>query len=759
MSIKNILLLLISFYITSFVQAQQLTITIESEGNSIKYATIKIGGSQIVADSNGVAIFNNVQVGDVIVVSAAGYNEKKLVLKAGISELTIELIKKEALDEVVVSGTLRAVKRSHSPVPVEIYTPVYIKKNPTPDLFSALQLVNGVRPQLNCSVCNTGDIHINGLEGPYTAILIDGMPVMSSLASVYSLSAIPVSMINRIEIVKGPASSLYGSEAIGGLINVITKTPDQLPLLYTDVSINSWKELNTDVSLSYKVGKKASALTSFNYFNYSSPADKNHDNFTDVTLQNRISFFNKINFHREENNKRNSVAIRLINEDRWGGEMNWNKFFRGGDSIYGESIQTRRLEIIGGYDVAGKEAINIAYSLVKHIQESAYGTTIFDANQVNAFARATWDKKIEKLNLLSGVTARYQFYDDNTPATQNSPTGKNRPEVTLYPGVFSQADLNIAHNHQLLAGIRWDYNNHHGNILTPRIAYKWQLGVNDILRLNAGTGFRMVNIFTEDHAALTGAREVVIAEKIKPEKSINLNLNYVKNIQFNSGWISLDASAWLTKFSNKIAPDYSNTGQIIYANLNGYAISKGISLNANMSFINKLTVTTGFTLMDLLLYENPSTEGYDIRRQLLTEKWSGTWAISYSVAPLKLSIDYTGNIYGPMQLPLASPQDPRDEFSPVFSIQNIQLSWKGLESVEIYGGIKNLLNFTPAKHVPFLIARTHDPFNKKVLFDNSGNVIPTAENKYALTFDPSYIYASNQGVRTFLGIRYSMYKK
>ena len=129
----------------------------------------------------------------------------------------------ERLNEVVITGTQKEVSRLESPVPVEIYTAKFFRKNPTPSIFEALQNVNGVRPQLNCNICNTGDIHINGLEGPYTMVLIDGMPIVSSLSTVYGLSGIPNALVERIEVVKGPASSLYGSEAVGGLINIITK--------------------------------------------------------------------------------------------------------------------------------------------------------------------------------------------------------------------------------------------------------------------------------------------------------------------------------------------------------------------------------------------------------------------------------------------------------------------------------------------------------------------------------------------------------
>ena len=101
------------------------------------------------------------------------------------------------LDAVVVSGTMKPVKRIESSVPVEVFTPAFFKKNPTPNIFDALQNVNGVRPQLNCNICSTGDIHINGLEGPYTMVLIDGMPMVSSLGSVYGLSGIPNSLGER----------------------------------------------------------------------------------------------------------------------------------------------------------------------------------------------------------------------------------------------------------------------------------------------------------------------------------------------------------------------------------------------------------------------------------------------------------------------------------------------------------------------------------------------------------------------------------
>ncbi len=711
-------------------------------GNADRYGRI-----DLVIDSDSTPVF----------ISATGYRNDTIYASPADTVILVELdLSEDVLGEVVVTGTMRTVLRSSSPVPVELYTPAFFMKNPTPNLFDALQMINGVRPQLNCNVCNTGDIHINGLEGPYTMILIDGMPIVSSLASVYGLSGIPNSMIERVELVKGPASSLYGSEAIGGLINVITKNPARAPLFSADISNTSWNEISADLGMKFRTGKKSSALLGINYYYANSPRDLNHDHFTDLTLQHRISLFNKISWERKKSRQAN-LAIRYNYEDRWGGDMRWNKSFRGGDSLYGESIYTSRIELIGNYQLPTSSKWTLSYSFNDHMQRSAYGTMLFNAVQRTGFAQLIHEKEIGAHNLLGGMVGRLNYYDDNTVATLDTLHRRNKPDQVFLPGIFIQDEMELNIRHLLLLGLRNDYDRRHGNIFTPRVAYKYSFPNSDLLRINAGTGFRVVNLFTEDHAALTGAREVVVRNRLKPEKSYNLNLNYLKKIQTEKGWVHLDLSAWYTHFTNRILPDYlSNPNQIIYDNLKGYSISKGISANAEMGFTSSLRLTIGGTLMDVNLHSRNET-GKSVRsRQLLTENWTGTWTISYSFRKPGLVLDYTGNIYGPMLLPVLSDLDPRAKISPVWSIQNLQLTKKWNSRFQVYGGVKNLLNWTPAKNAPFLIARSFDPFDKQVQFDAGGQPVSTPGNPYALSFDPNYVYAPNQGIRIFAGIRYNV---
>ncbi|MES2577270.1 MAG: TonB-dependent receptor, partial [Bacteroidota bacterium] len=460
--------------------------------------------------------------------------------------------------------------------------------------------------------------------------------------------------------------------------------------------------------------------------------------------------FQKWTFNRKEN-RLFTIAARGVYEDRFGGDVRWEKKHRGGDEIYGESIYTKRAELIGSYQLPFQEKLMLSFSGNVHFQDSRYGTTSYIANQKIGFLQLTWDKKIGKNDLLTGIATRYNYYDDNTPAT--SKLGNNNPEKTWLPGIFVQDEITFTEKHKLLLGMRYDYNSFHGSILTPRIAYKWKLDDNNIIRLNAGTGFRVVNLFTEDHAALTGAREIVIANNLKPEQSINANLNYIKKINFDNGtFIGIETSFFHTRFSNKIVSDYdTDPNQIIYDNINGYAISQGISTNIDFNFPNGLKIITGASLLDNKNVENGRKE-----TPFLTEKFTATWSVSYKIQAIDLNVDYTGNVYSPMQLPLLSALDPRASESPWYSLQNIQFTYSGLKNFEFYAGIKNLLNFLPKQNNPFLIARTNDPFDKNVTYDTNGQVLATPENPYGLTFDTTYVYGPNQGIRSFFGLRYTL---
>ncbi|WP_299180048.1 TonB-dependent receptor [uncultured Chryseobacterium sp.] len=646
-------------------------------------------------------------------------------------------MKTKLIDDVVITGTIKPISKSKNPVNVEIYSQKFFQKNPTPNIFESIAMVNGVKPQLNCSVCNTGDIHINGLEGPYTMILIDGMPIVSSLSTVYGLSGIPNSLIDRIEVVKGPASSLYGSEAMGGVINIITKNALTAPKLSLDVMSSTWSENNIDFSTKFTLGKNIASLLSLNYFNFGKKTDQNKDNFTDSALQNRISVFNKWNFQRKEN-RQASFALRYLYEDRFGGEMQWNRSYRGSNEVYGESIYTNRVEAFGMYQWPMKEQVITQFSYNYHDQNSFYGSNPFNAEQKVAFVQTYWDKKLGNHDLILGLTYKKTFYDDSTPGTLSADGLINQPMKSPIWGAFLQDQWEISEKNTLLLGYRYDYDKIHHSVHSPRFAWKFSPNPYHTLRFNFGTGFRVVNLFTEDHSALTGSREVVIKSDLKPEKSVNGNLNYVLKIPVKDQLINVDTSVFYTYFSNKIVGDFdSEPDKIIYDNLRGYGVSKGVSMNVDYSFDFPLSVNFGVTYLDVYQkFDNGSEKS----QQLHAPKWSGTYNLTYKF-PKSFALDFTGQFYGPMRLPVL-PNDYRPEYSPFYSLANIQVSKSFRSGFEIYAGVKNLFNFIPDNP----LMRPFDPFDQYV--DDPVN------NPNHYTFDTTYGYAPMQGIRGFLGVKY-----
>jgi len=714
----------------------------------VPYAAVALAGTRFgtLCDSLGRFSLQQLPAGPCkLLAEAPGFlpYARQLTLPAAGTVLIALAPDESQLNEVVVTGNLREMRKDDSPVNVDVVTPALFRKTAVSGLFEAAGMLNGVKPQINCNVCNTGDIHINGMEGPYTLILIDGMPIVSGLSSVYGLMGIPTGLIERLEVAKGPAGALYGTEAMGGTINLITKKVNTAPRLFADYFTTSYFENNLDVAAKMRLGKKLSGLIGANGFLYNHGHDINADGFTDIARQQRLSLFNKLSVERAENRELD-VALRLFYEDRWGGQTHWEPRFRGGDSVYGESIYTGRAEFISKYQWPVKEKIVSQVSYNYHAQNSAYGESLFNALQSTAFSQTYWNRAFgQRHHVLAGLTYKHLWYDDNTAVTLGA-NGQNKPESNHTGGAFGQYEtrLDSAARHTLLLGMRLDYHSVYKWVPSPRVAYKWSPTQRQALRVNFGTGFRIVNVFAEDHAALTGARQVVFVNRIRPEQSYNAAINYLYKMKAGRGGLLVwDAGLFYYYFTNKIFADYdANPTQVIFDNLAGFAFSRGAALNVSLQATRPFKLALGVTYVDVQNVERDSTGQLVPSWQLLTPRWSGNFLMGYEWRAQKVKLDVTGNWYGPQRLPV-QPNDFRPTYSPWFCLLNLQVGKTIRGNYEGYVGVKNLLNFLP-NHP---IMRPQDPFNKQ-----AGDL---SSNPNGYVFDPSYNYAPMQGRRFYLGVR------
>jgi len=739
-----IVALLLASTLTSSAAAQgALTGTVVSEGEPVPFANVGLRGTTLGAATTmeGGFTIHRVPAGTyTVVASAVGFASAEQEVTVGDGDtlrVTLHLDKAVVQGEgVVVTGTLVETYVKDSPVKVDVVSPQYLGKIPTANIMEVLENVNGLYQQIDCGVCGTNNIRVNGMDGPYTAVLIDGMPIMSSLATVYGLNGISPSLLQQVEIIKGPMSTLYGSEAMGGVINVITKHPRTAPTLAVNTFATSDAEFAADAGYSFNRGR-VSGLVSGTAFYNDRFLDENDDGFADLTLNTRGSVFTKASVVDTEGRRQADLSARYYHEDRMGGTEqyvdNFEPSFRGSDEVYGESIRTNRVELVGTYHLAPEQGVKVDGAFNWHDQDSFYGSDHYQAQQTTAFAQLLAPVTLgDAHSLRLGGALRVQRYDDNTGSTGRfDDVGRlleNQPDNRTIPGAFAEHEWVPVDAFRLITGLRADYQADHGVIPAPRLSMKVRPAENTTVRLNAGTGFRIVNLFTEDHAAYTGARATVLLEDLDPERSYNGTVGLEHVIPLGANPLTIELDGFYSYFTNKIEPNYDTPGLILYENLDGSATTRGASLTLSQSLTAiPLTYTIGGTVMDVFTHENGTQEPLEF-----APDYQGVANATYRL-PAGFAIDYTMNLTGPMKLPEYDAPFQRPSESPAFSVHNLQLTkdvdLPNATLAQVYISVENVFDYTQGS--PLV-----DPAH------------PFGEN-----FDTNYVYGPIHGRCMGLGVR------
>ncbi len=650
--------------------------------------------------------------------------------------------------DIVITGTTKELRKDEFAIPVEIYSQEIFQKNNITTLHDAMRMISGIQANIDGAIDGAGDIEINGQEGIYTLITIDGVPVSGGNASLYGMTGIPMALIDRIEVIKGPASTLYGSDAIAGVVNVITKNPERVAKFFADARVTSYLETNLEAGAKLKQGK-ANGLLTFSMYNQNRKWDKDGDRITDIPLQNRFSIFNKWSF-RNRFQKISSVSARYILDDRMGGETDYSKKFIGSDFIYGESIRTHRLEVNGNFLMPiEKQNVSLQLGFTEHHQHATYGTQPFNNEERNARIQVLYDDKVDnKSDLLVGASYQYKWYDDNLATTQDTFGGKtlNHPLGNHIPAVFIQDMIRFNKNNEILAGVRFEYNSlYKKGTISPRFDYKWISDKRkDIIRFGVGSGFRNPNIFLDDRNTFTSGKKIIISGDVKTELAYGAHLSYEKKINTSTGYYSIESKAFFTTIINKVEIDNEAVeGAVVYNNDGSIGLNYGLNVNTDLTFSKSFRAMIGFTVMKNVSMLKDSTGETEFEDAINAPLFNSTFLLSYSAEKLGLSIDLSGYVNSPMFLNTQE-NDFRPHQSPWFSIVNIQVNKSFKCGVSIYARVNNLLNFKPKN----VILRPNDPFNN--LADDP------ERNPNSYRFDASYIYAPNQGVKGVLGIRYTL---
>lgn len=734
MTYKNILITAIVLLISGLSLAQTGSIygTITSEEGVVEFASVYIENSTLGTHTNhkGNYRIDRVPYGNyTVVASYVGYMLVKatVTIQSDSTKLDIRLSEKSMeLDAVVVTGTKTFKRQTNSPVIVNIVNSVTLDNVQACNLSEGLKYQPGLRVETDCQTCNYTQLRMNGLAGGYSQILINGRPIFSPLTGLYGMEQLPVNMIDRIEVVRGGGSSLYGSSAVGGTVNVITKIPrkNSYELNYTYQSINGQTSDNQLLGNATVVAKNNNSGVSF-FFNKRERGfyDHNEDGFSEIPLVENTAFGTNLFFLPRENQKLELSVSNLI-EYRFGGEMvdkpaylaqqseerNHNVWMANADyQINFNDDNSSFISYLAWQNTDRKHYTGIipddSTAIQQHLENPPYGTS--DVSTLNLGIQLNHRLKhfLNGTNVLT-FGAEY-LYDDVYDAI---PSYNYLIDQTIKNwGVLVQSDWEIIPELTLLAGLRMDKHNLVDHvILSPRVSllYKWKS--NTQFRLNYGTGFRAPQAFDTDlHIAFAGGgiSRISLSPDLLPERSqsISGSINYDKPAEHYIAGFTIEG--FYTKLNDAffLQPIGQDDFGELFEKQNGQgAAVQGITLELRVNYDRKLQLETGFTFQSSK-YENKVEyiEGLEGIRAFVRTPDDYGYA-TLSITPGKKVNANLNYIYtGQMKVPhfAGAPNqttdeiitsDPFHEFSAkvgyVLSLEKLKTN------IELYAGVKNMFN-------------------------------------------------------------------
>lgn len=684
--------------------------------------------------------------------SKEGISDLRLIVRyVGFESDTISVGSQESLtitltqatfDEVVVTGERPDSYISRvTPMKTEVITQTELTKAACCDLAGCFDTQGSVQPTTTNIVTNAKELRILGLSGVYNQVLVDGMPLIMGTTYTYGVSTIPGTLVDNIFISKGANSVLQGYESISGQINVELKEPDSDEKLLVNAYANSFLESQFNVNYTQKI-KKWSTILSAHTTQPAQKFDRDEDDFLDLPQLTRYSFYNKWKYGNQNEWGWNSrIGVRYVNEQRVGGQESFNlNADQGSSTVYGQTVNFSQPEIYTktGYKMNDKHNFVVLASAFYHNQSSYFGTTHFQANQTNIYGNFqhefTWN---EKHILKSGLS--YRFLELEEEITFGNDT-LNRTYDGVYlkseriPGLFVENTFNWKDRDLVLVtGVRGDIHNTFGLNITPRALLKYNVTKTTTARVSAGTGWRTINLFTENTNLLASSRDVIVSPDLEPEKAINYGVNLTQ--QFGSENIELQVSVdyYLTQFFNQIFPDYfSEPNKAIIENFTGRSISSSFQGEIGLELYERVGIKATYNYLDVyrVVGENRVQLPFNPTHRM-------TGAFSFKPLSEKWHFDLNAHYFGKQLLANTSSNPPEyqsAESSSPYTVLNAQLtvSWKWFD---FYGGCENIFDFRQKRP----IVAWQDPFSPY--------------------FDTSNVWGPTRGREIYFGVRFKLEKK
>lgn len=718
----------------------------DNNGNHIPYATITVTGTNIgvTTDESGHYQLINLPIGKLILqVDQTGYKPQEINVTTEINKtIEIKVILEDdvlGLDEVVITGSKNKTYRKESTTIVNSISSKIFSQTQSVNLSEGLNFCSGLRTENDCQNCGFNQVRMNGMEGPYSQIVINGRPIFSGLAGVYGLELIPANMIKKVEVIRGGGSALYGSNAIAGTINIILKEPtfdtfeiglqsglNGVGILNTETSPDQSINFNTSlISNNNKIG-----VALYGFYRDRQAFDANQDTFSELSQIKNITLGNHINFKFTEKSTLNTDFF-AIKENRRGG----NKFNEPNHMAdISEAVDHTIINGSMNFETLFNQSKWSFYASGQGVnRDSYYGAeqSLADYGKTEDFSYTVgsqYNYNFEKASIVTGIENIGSKMKDNKlgyPDFENATLNGSEWEIPYVEkrtisnqsiqtsGAFAQYEQNLG-KFKFSTGLRFDHyevkdklmnNKEFGNVLSPRLSLKYIIAEYLQSRMSYSEGYRAPQIFDEDlHILTSGVRQVI--HENDPNLKQESSHSYMMSMEFNKQWenvyFNFLVEGFYTQLKNAFVNLYGEpdaNGVVVYTRTNTEkgATVQGINFESTIVPNRALTLKMGFTIQnsqyqdaiefnEKSFFRTPNQYGFLLLDWKMNKRFT-----------LNSNLNYTGKMLIPYFGELAqNPDEGELKTSPNFYDFGILAQYDipvyNANSIRLFGGVKNLFN-------------------------------------------------------------------
>jgi len=595
--------------VANSIQAQHnFKAIIKSEKNKLPLAaaTVAVKGlnKTVIADSTGLVLIKNIPAGkQVFVFSYVGYEDKTTAFEFPlVSDTLIEIRLDEMEDEaeeVIVRSTRTSRTIANTPTRVETISGEELdeKNNMRPaNVSMLLHESTGLQVQQTSAVSGNASIRVQGLDGRYTQLLKDGYPNFGNFASGLSILEIPPLDLKQVEIIKGPASTLYGGGAIAGVVNFISKTPKEKPEYNFIFNQSNIGQTNVGAYAAQKKGKFGYTLLGL--VNFQKAYDVDKDDFSDLSKSNNFTISPRLFYYPDS-----TTTVMLGNSfskgSNTGGDMHVISGNAVNNHVYFEKNNTIRNTSTLELDkkLAGKNSITFKQSLSFFDRKISIPDDVFWGLSTNSFSDLSYMANRASHTLISGINLVFDKFREKKITTAG-----NQNAQSFTSGIYLQDTWDITGSMKLETGIRFDnanYKNMHFNknqlFLLPRISALFKISDKISSRLGGGLGYKIPTIFTEQTETLQ-YQNVMPLQNVTAERSSGATADINYRTRITDDWqFSLNQLFFYTQIEKPLVLQTDVAGNYFFSNAANPVQSRGFETNMRLVFRKDLKFFLGYT--------------------------------------------------------------------------------------------------------------------------------------------------------------------